>query len=62
MAAIKGGVARIQLTRQEVYDKTMADIREARAIVDTLMEKGFIRQPDEKLLADAVEKAVAAVK
>jgi malate dehydrogenase (oxaloacetate-decarboxylating) len=62
MQAIADGVARIKLTHKQVFDMTMAGITEARAIVDSLMKSGFIPQPDEKLIADAVQMAVAAVK
>jgi malate dehydrogenase (oxaloacetate-decarboxylating) len=60
--AIKDGVARIEKTWDEVFKKTMADIKEARDAMGLLMEKNFIKKPDIKLLEDAVKKAVAAVK
>ncbi len=62
MEAIKNGVARIILTRDEVYNRTLADIREARAVMDLLMEKNFIKKPDIKLIEDAAKKAVDAVR
>jgi len=62
MEAIKNGVARITFTWQEVFDKTMAGIKEARDAMGLLMEKNFIRKPDIKLLEDAIKKAVDAVK
>lgn len=62
MEAIKNGVARIKLDWQTAYDQTLKDIKEARAIVDLLMKKDFIKTPDAKLLEDALDKAVAAVK
>ena len=62
MEAIKNGVARISYTWQEVFDKTMTGIKEARDAMGLLMEKNFIRKPDIKLLEDAVKKAVEAVK
>ena len=62
MEAIKNGVARTILTRDEVYRRTLADIREARAVMDLLMEKNFIKKPDIKLLEDAAKKAIDAVK
>lgn len=60
--AVKDGVARIEKTWDEVFQKTMADIKEARDAMGLLMEKGFIKEPDLKLLEDAVQKAVDAVK
>ena len=62
MEAIKNGVARIILTRDEVYNRTLADIREARATMELLMEKNFIKKPDIKLIEDAAKKAIDAVK
>ncbi|OGP86522.1 MAG: malate dehydrogenase [Deltaproteobacteria bacterium RBG_16_54_11] len=62
MEAMNNGVARISLTRDEVYETTLHDIKEARAIMDLLMEKEFIKKPDIKLLEAAFKKAVDAVK
>jgi malate dehydrogenase (oxaloacetate-decarboxylating) len=62
MQAIKDGVARVQLTWQEVYDTTLADIKEARAMINVLQEKGFIESPGQKMLEDARDKAVTAVR
>jgi len=62
MEAIKNGVARIKLTREEVYDTTLRDVREARAVMDLLMKKNFIKKPDMALLKAAAGKAIDAVK
>jgi malate dehydrogenase (oxaloacetate-decarboxylating) len=59
MTAITNGVARITPTRDEVYNGTLADIKEARAIIDVLMREKFIPAPAPEMLADAVAKAVA---
>jgi len=61
MEAIKNGVARIQLTREEVYNRTLQDIKEARETLDLLMEKNYIKKPDLKLLEEAAAKAIKAV-
>ena len=61
MTAIANGVARVTPTRDEVYNGTLADIKEARAIIDVLMREKFIPQPPPEMLADAVAKAVALV-
>ena len=55
-------MARVELTWDEVYKTTLADIQEARAIIDLLQTNSFIQPPDVKLLLDARDKAVAAVK
>jgi len=62
MEAMNNGVARINLTRDAVYETTLRDIKEARAIMDLLMKKEFIKKPDIKLLEDAFKKAVDSVK
>jgi malate dehydrogenase (oxaloacetate-decarboxylating) len=62
MEAIKNGVARINLSRDEVYTTTLRDIKEARAIMDVLMEKNFIKKPDTSLLEEAAKKAIDKVK
>jgi malate dehydrogenase (oxaloacetate-decarboxylating) len=59
--AVKQGVARIQLTHKQVYDATLHDIREARAILDLLMKENFVKKPDISLIEDAVKKAIASV-
>jgi malate dehydrogenase (oxaloacetate-decarboxylating) len=60
--AIKDGVARISKTWDEVYKKTLADIQEARDAMGVLMREGFIKKPSIKMLEEAVQKAIAAVK
>jgi malate dehydrogenase (oxaloacetate-decarboxylating) len=62
MEAVKNGVARIKLTRDEIYKTTLRDIKETRAIMDMLMKKEFIKKPDMQLLKDALKKAVDSVK
>ncbi|MGE5342258.1 MAG: NAD(P)-dependent malic enzyme [Candidatus Omnitrophota bacterium] len=62
MTAIKNGVARIQMDWQTVHDITLRDIKEARDIMDMMMKHNFIKKPDEKLLEDALQAAIAAVK
>jgi malate dehydrogenase (oxaloacetate-decarboxylating) len=61
MTAIKNGVARITPDRARVYNQTLHDIKEARAMIDTLMKANFIKAPGAEMLQAAVEKAVAAV-
>jgi malate dehydrogenase (oxaloacetate-decarboxylating) len=61
MTAIKNGVARIPPDRDSVYNQTLHDIKEARAMIDVLMKADFIKSPGADMLQAAVEKAVAAV-
>jgi malate dehydrogenase (oxaloacetate-decarboxylating) len=62
MKAVENGVARIEYDWQTVYDKTLADIKEARAGLNLLMENDFVKKPDEKMLEDALKKAIETVK
>ncbi len=62
MQAIKDGVARITKTWDEVFQQTLTDIQAAREAMAVLMKQNFIPKPDLKLLEDAVQKAVDAVK
>ena len=61
MQAIKDGVARVKLEWDEVYNTTLADIEDARAIIDLLQKNDFIKAPDPRMLAEARDRAVAAV-
>ncbi len=62
MEAIKNGVARIKLSRDEVYRATLRDINEARDIMKLLMEKDFIKKPELQLLQTAATKAIDSVR
>ena len=48
--------------RQEMYDNALADINEARAMIDLLQKNEYIKAPDVKLLEAARDKAIAAAK
>jgi len=45
MKAIEQGVARIKLTREELYKKAESIIKEARGATQLLMKEGFIKPP-----------------
>ncbi len=60
--AVKEGVARINLSRQEVLERARHDIDESRATVKALIDAGLIKQPPEKLVQDAFEWACGQVK
>jgi malate dehydrogenase (oxaloacetate-decarboxylating) len=61
MEAIKNGVARINYDWQTVYDIALKDILDARAQLDLMMEKGFVKSPPLEMLEEAAKKAIAAV-
>lgn len=44
--AIEQGIARINLTREQLYEKATTMIKEAQAMTNLLMEKGYIKMPE----------------
>jgi malate dehydrogenase (oxaloacetate-decarboxylating) len=62
MQAIKDGVARVKHTAKEVYAQTDKDIKDARALIDMMMKKEFIKTPPADSIEKALEKAIAAVR
>jgi malate dehydrogenase (oxaloacetate-decarboxylating) len=52
LKSIEQGVARVKLSRQELYERASAIIKNTRESTRVLMEQGLIRQapPEEKLL------------
>jgi malate dehydrogenase (oxaloacetate-decarboxylating) len=61
MMAIKDGVARIKLSREEVYARAAEDIKDAREMITHLTENGFIKQPPQSMLDNALDWAVKQV-
>lgn len=62
MEAIKNGVARIELNKEQVYNQTMHDILESRKHLALLMENNLIKKPDTSMIEAALAKAIAEVK
>lgn len=62
MQAVKDGVARINLTWQEAYDRAKADIEYSRNMTKSLMDTGFIKAPEESMLQEALDKAILEVR
>jgi len=61
MQAIKDGVARIEISREEAFNKAAADIKYSRDMTQKLVEEGFIAPPPEDMLQDALNWAVQQV-
>ena len=61
MEAIKNGVARVELTWDEVFNQTMNDIKQTREAIDVMMQNNFIPKPDEAMLEQALEAAIKEV-
>ena len=62
MQAIKDGVARVKMTAGEAFKKAETDIKEARALVNHLMDAGFIKKPPMSMLENALKRAIDQVK
>ncbi len=62
MQAIKDGVARITMTKEEVYKQAENDIKLSRAMSQDLMDKGYIQKPPMEMLQQALDWAVDQVK
>lgn len=61
MQAIKDGVARVKMTREEAFNKAKRDIEYARNLTTSLTENGFIKSPEQEMLQDALKWAVDQV-
>ncbi len=61
MQAIKDGVARRTITREQAVEEARAQIMEARKLVHTLMDDGFIKEPPEEMIREAVKLAIESV-
>ena len=60
--AIMEGVARINLSWEEVYKRARADIVAARALMEDMKKMGYIKEPSMELLEAALEKAIETVR
>jgi malate dehydrogenase (oxaloacetate-decarboxylating) len=61
MQAIKDGVARVILTREEAFKMAETDIKYSRDLTKSLVDNGFIKDPPQEMLQNALEWAVAQV-
>ena len=61
MQAIKDGVARVKITRDEAYKKAKADIDYSRSLTKSLTETGYIQAPKQEMLQNALDWAVKQV-
>jgi malate dehydrogenase (oxaloacetate-decarboxylating) len=62
MQAIKDGVARVKLTKDEAFKRAGEGIDYSRSMTKTLMDNDFIKEPPQELLQDALEYAIKQVK
>jgi malate dehydrogenase (oxaloacetate-decarboxylating) len=61
MQAIKDGVARVKMSRDEAYRIAKEDIDHARSITQSLVDTDFITKPPQKMLQDAIDFAVKQI-
>ena len=62
MQAIKEGVARLDLTWDEVYETARRDIAASRALTKDMERLGYIKEPPMEMLEKALGEAVAAIR
>ncbi|HWR12366.1 MAG TPA: NADP-dependent malic enzyme [Rectinemataceae bacterium] len=62
MQAIADGVARVEDTWQNVYDKAMADISASRNMTRDLMAMGYIKEPPLEMLQQTLTEVIAEVR
>jgi malate dehydrogenase (oxaloacetate-decarboxylating) len=62
MQAISEGVARLELSWDEVYQRAKADIASARGLVADMQKLGHIQEPPQELLEQALQAAIEAVR
>jgi malate dehydrogenase (oxaloacetate-decarboxylating) len=60
--AIAEGVARLKLSREEVYSRVKADIAAVRVIVEDMKKMGHIKEPPVELMEAALAKAIEEVR
>ncbi len=61
MQAIKDGVARIQLSREEAYEWAKKDISYSRNLVKNMYDHGFIGEPPAEMIEEALGFAIKQV-
>jgi malate dehydrogenase (oxaloacetate-decarboxylating) len=61
LQAQEDGVARIQMTGDEVYAQASKDIDEARGLTQHLIDEKYIKEPSIDMLEAALEKTIAQV-
>ncbi len=59
--AVEQGMARLDLNRNEVYAKAEKEIKDTRTLIDTLVQDGFIKEPPQEILDDALSWAMEQV-
>jgi len=59
--AVEEGLARVNLSREEVFNKATEDIEYSQAIIKEMMLQGFIKTPPQGMIEEAFTEAVKSV-
>jgi malate dehydrogenase (oxaloacetate-decarboxylating) len=62
MQAIQDGVARILLSKEDVYKRAETDIEYSRRLMDAMMAGGFVRRPPQAMLDESIQWAIAQIR
>jgi malate dehydrogenase (oxaloacetate-decarboxylating) len=62
MQAVQDGVARVLLSKEDVYQRAETDIAYSRKLMDAMMTGGFIRQPPQAMLDESLQWAIAQIR
>ncbi|MDR0524327.1 MAG: NADP-dependent malic enzyme [Spirochaetaceae bacterium] len=60
--AVQEGVARMNLSWEEVYTQAKADIAAAKALIEDMKKLGHIQEPPKELLEKALSEAITSVR
>jgi malate dehydrogenase (oxaloacetate-decarboxylating) len=61
MKAIEEGLARVEMTREEVFAKATEDITYARDLVDSMNKEGYIKKAPQEMIDKAFDDAVKSL-
>ncbi len=56
--AVREGLARKIMSREEVFETALSQIKETRALIDDMMNQGHIKEPDQNLLQEVFEECL----
>lgn len=59
MQAIKEKLARVELTREQAFEKASTEITQTRALIDHLVAENFIAQPPQSMLQQALDWTIS---
>lgn len=60
--SVKEGLARVEMSWDDVYRRTKEDIQYSRGLVSKMIEDGYIKMPDQKMIDKAFDEALKEVK